>query len=279
MSLSNNSLYIVSTPIGNLEDITLRGINTLKKSDIILCEDTRRSLKLLSHLKIKKKLISYHKFNESKKILNIIEYIKQGKILSLISDAGTPLLSDPGRLLINECLKQNIKVVPIPGASSITTAMSVAGFRDQFIFYGFLPKSEIELEKTLKILTDYNFILIFFVPAIKINFYIKKFKIFFPGRRLMIGREMTKIHETFYRDEVDSIDFFKSPIKGELTVIISEKNKTKKPINKEKITHRVRKYLKKYSLKDTVDLILQTEKVNKKEVYQLCLKIKNEKNN
>jgi len=95
----------------------------------------------------------------------------------------------------------------------------------------------------------------------------------------MIGREMTKIHETFYRDEVDSIDFFKSPIKGELTVIISEKNKTKKPINKEKITHRVRKYLKKYSLKDTVDLILQTEKVNKKEVYQLCLKIKNEKNN
>ncbi len=279
MSLSNNSLYIVSTPIGNLEDITLRGINTLKKSDIILCEDTRRSLKLLSHLKIKKKLISYHKFNESKKILNIIEYIKQGKILSLISDAGTPLLSDPGRLLINECLKQNIKVVPIPGASSITTAMSVAGFRDQFIFYGFLPKSEIELEKTLKILTDYNFTLIFFVPAIKINFYIKKFKIFFPGRRLMIGREMTKIHETFYRDEVDSIDFFKSPIKGELTVIISEKNKTKKPINKEKITHRVRKYLKKYSLKDTVDLILQTEKVNKKEVYQLCLKIKNEKNN
>ena len=279
MKHQSNSLYIVSTPIGNLEDITLRGINTLKKSDIILCEDTRRSLKLLSHLKIKKKLISYHKFNESKKILNIIEYIKQGKILSLISDAGTPLLSDPGRLLINECLKQNIKVVPIPGASSITTAMSVAGFRDQFIFYGFLPKSEIELEKTLKILTDYNFTLIFFVPAIKINFYIKKFKIFFSGRRLMIGREMTKIHETFYRDEVDSIDFFKSPIKGELTVIISEKNKTKKTINKEKITHRARKYLKKYSLKDTVDLILQTEKVNKKEVYQLCLKIKNEKNN
>ena len=278
MSLSNNSLYIVSTPIGNLEDITLRGINTLKKSDIILCEDTRRSLKLLNHLKIKKKLISYHKFNESKKFAYIIEYIKQGKILSLISDAGTPLLSDPGRLLINECLKQNIKVVPIPGTSSITTAMSVAGFRDQFIFYGFLPKKEIELEKTLRILSDYNFTLIFFVPAIKINFYIKKFKIFFSGRRLMIGREMTKIHETFYRDEVDSIDFFKSPIKGELTVIISEKNKTKKPINKEKITHRVRKYLKKYSLKDTVDLILQTEKVNKKEVYQICLKLKNEKN-
>ena len=279
MSLSNNSLYIVSTPIGNLEDITLRGINTLKKSDIILCEDTRRSLKLLNHLKIKKKLISYHKFNESKKFVYIIEYIKQGKILSLISDAGTPLLSDPGRLLINECLKQNIKVVPIPGTSSITTAMSVAGFRDQFIFYGFLPKSEIELEKTLRILSDYNFTLIFFVPAIKINFYIKKFKIFFSGRRLMIGREMTKIHETFYRDEVDNIEFFKSPIKGELTVIVSEKKTTKKAIDREKIINRAKKYLKKYSLKDTVNLILQTEKVNKKEVYQICLKLKNEKNN
>ena len=279
MSLSNNSLYIVSTPIGNLEDMTLRGINTLKKSDIILCEDTRRSLKLLNYLKIKKKLISYHKFNESKKFVYIIEYIKQGKILSLISDAGTPLLSDPGRLLINECLKQNIKVVPIPGTSSITTAMSVAGFRDQFIFYGFLPKSEIELEKTLRILSDYNFTLIFFVPAIKINFYIKKFKIFFSGRRLMIGREMTKIHETFYRDEVDNIEFFKSPIKGELTVIVSEKKTTKKQIDREKIINKAKKYLKKYSLKDTVDLILQTEKVNKKEVYQLCLKLKNEKNN
>ena len=278
MSLSNNSLYIVSTPIGNLEDITLRGINTLKKSDIILCEDTRRSLKLLNHLKIKKKLISYHKFNESKKFAYIIEYIKQGKILSLISDAGTPLLSDPGRLLINECLKQNIKVVPIPGTSSITTAMSVAGFRDQFIFYGFLPKKEIELEKTLRILSDYNFTLIFFVPAIKINFYIKKFKIFFSGRRLMIGREMTKIHETFYRDEVDSIEFFKSPIKGELTVIVSEKKTTKKAVDRGKIINRAKKYLKKYSLKDTVDLILQTEKVNKKEVYQICLKLKNEKN-
>ncbi len=278
MTLSNYSLYIVSTPIGNLEDITLRAVNTLKKSDIILCEDTRRSLKLLNHFKIKKRLISYHKFNESKKILNIIEYIKQGKILSLISDAGTPLLSDPGRLLINECLKQNIKVVPIPGVSSITTAISASGFRDQFIFYGFLPKSEIELEKILKILADYNFSLIFFVPAIKINFYIKRFKIFFSGRKLMIGREMTKIHETFYRDEVDNINLFKGPIKGELTVIVSEKNKTNKPINKEKIIHRAKKYLKKYSLKDTVDLILQTEKVKKKELYQLCLDIKNEKN-
>ena len=142
MKLFSNSLYIVSTPIGNLDDITLRAIEVLKNSDIILCEDTRRSLKLLNHFNIKKKLISYHKFNEKKQISNIIRYINQGKILSLISDAGTPLLSDPGRILVNQCIDDKIKVVPIPGASSITTAMSVSGFTDQFLFYGFLPKTE-----------------------------------------------------------------------------------------------------------------------------------------
>ena len=140
MSLAYNNLYIVSTPIGNLDDITLRAINALKNSDLILCEDTRRSIKLLNHLNIKKKLISFHKFNERKKISFIIEYIKQGKILSLISDAGTPLISDPGRSLINECIKEKIEIIPIPGASSVISAMSVSGFSDQFIFYGFLPK-------------------------------------------------------------------------------------------------------------------------------------------
>ena len=126
MKLLSNHLYIVSTPIGNLEDITLRALEVLKKSDIILCEDTRHSLKLLNHFKIKKKLISYHKFNEKKQVSKIIEYINGGKILSLISDAGTPLLSDPGRLLVNQCIDNNINVVPVPGASSITTASRAA---------------------------------------------------------------------------------------------------------------------------------------------------------
>ena len=132
-------LYIVSTPIGNLDDITLRALEVLKNSDIILCEDTRRSIKLLNHYKIKKKLISYHKFNEQKKLANIIKYSKEGKILSLVSDAGTPLLSDPGRVLVNECVKNGIQVTPIPGVSSITASLSVSGFKDQFLFYGFLP--------------------------------------------------------------------------------------------------------------------------------------------
>ena len=124
----------------------------LKNSDIILCEDTRRSIKLLNHLKIKKKLISYHKFNEKKEISKVIEYVNQGKILSLISDAGTPLLSDPGRLLVNKCIENKIIVTPIPGASSITTAMSASGFRDQFLFYGFLPKKESDFSNSFSVL-------------------------------------------------------------------------------------------------------------------------------
>ena len=281
MKLLSNNLYIVSTPIGNLEDITLRALEVLKKSDIILCEDTRHSLKLLNHFKIKKRLISYHKFNEKKQLSNIIEHFKEGKILSLISDAGTPLLSDPGRLLVNACLKNRIQTIPIPGVSSITSALSVSGFKDQFLFYGFLPKTEKELEKTLSVLSKNEYTQVFFTLSNKINFYIRSFKKFYSGRKLMIAKEITKIHENFVRDSVDNFKQFKTPIKGELTIVISEDNKKEKEnkFDREKIVNKAKKYLKKYSLKDTVSLILETEKINKKEIYNLCLKIKkNEKN-
>ena len=279
MTLSLNNLYIVSTPIGNLDDITLRAIEVLKNSDIILCEDTRHSLKLLNHLKIKKKLVSYHKFNEKKQISTIIEYINQGKILSLISDAGTPLLSDPGRLLVNECIKNQVNVVPIPGVSSITSAMTVSGFKDQFLFYGFLPKTENELEKVLSSLSQNIFSQVFFIPALKINFYLKKFKQYFSGRKLLIAKEITKMHETFLREDIDNIKMFKTPLRGELTIVISDINTKNKLFNKEKIVNKAKKYLKKYSLKDTVELIMETEKISKKEVYKLCLKEKNENKN
>ena len=246
----------------------------LKKSDIILCEDTRRSSKLLNHLKIKKKLISYHKFNEKKMIDKVIEYLNEGKILSLISDAGTPSLSDPGRILIKICNKNNFKVIPIPGASSITSSMSVSGFRDQFLFYGFLPKKEKELEKILSSIYKLSFSQIFFIPANKINFYLNKFKKYYSGRKILIAREMTKLHETFYRNDIDKINMFKTSIKGELTVVISEKNIKDKTFNEEDIKNKARLFMKKYSLKDTVELIFKTEKINKKKIYKLCLELK-----
>jgi 16S rRNA (cytidine1402-2'-O)-methyltransferase len=280
MSIFNSGLYIVSTPIGNLDDITFRSLEILKKSDIILCEDTRRSLKLLNHYKIKKKLISYHKFNEKKELYKIIEYLNNGQILSLVSDAGTPTLSDPGLLLIKECIKENIKIFPIPGPSAITAAVSASGFDDKFLFYGFLPKTENELIKKINSLKNLDFSLVFFIPGIKINFYIKFFKNYFSGRDIFIAREISKIHETFYRDKIDTIIPFKNALKGELTIVIS-KNYT----NNEKeldldIVAEATEYLKKYSLKDVVELVSKKEKVSKKKVYEICLKIKkNEKNN
>ncbi len=277
MKLFSNHLYIVSTPIGNLEDITLRALNVLKNSDIILCEDTRRSIKLLSYYKIKKKLISCHKFNEKKQTESIIKYFNEGKILSLVSDAGTPLLSDPGRLLVNKCLENGINVTPIPGVSSITAAFSISGFNDKFLFYGFLPKTENELKKILTILSQNEYSLIFFIPSKKINFYLKNFKKFFSGRKILIAKEITKVHETFVRQDIDNLNLVKNNMKGELTIVISER-KNKISYDEKKIVNKIKKYLKKYSLRDTVSLILETEKINKKKIYELCLKIKNEKN-
>ena len=272
-----SGLYIVSTPIGNLEDITLRALNVLKNSDKVLCEDTRRSVKLLNHYNISKQLVSNHKFNEKKTASKIVEDIKSGQVVSMISDAGTPTISDPGLVLINECIKNKVKIFPVPGVSAATTAMSVSGFKDQYIFYGFLPKKQTAIEKELKRLKEYKFNLIFFIPAIKINFYIKIFKKYLHEREVFIGREMTKIHETFYRDELDKFSGFKENLKGELTVIISGKSEnyeSKIVINTKHLNNEIKQYLKKYSVKDVVNLISQKNNLSKKKIYDICLKLK-----
>ena len=277
MSTLNSGLYIVSTPIGNLDDITLRSLEVLKNSEIILCEDTRRSLKLLNHYKIKKKLLSYHKFNEQKELQKVIEYLNEGKILSLISDAGTPTLSDPGLLLVKECIEKNIKIYPVPGPSAITAAVSVSGFEDKFFFYGFLPKTEKDLIKTIHKLKDLDFSLLFFIPGKKINFYLKFFKEYFFGRDILIAREITKIHETFYREKLSTIKLFKTALKGELTVVISKIYINNESVADSEIINQAKKYLDKYSLKDVVELISKKEKISRKKVYNICLKIKNDK--
>ncbi len=275
MTNFNKGLYIVSTPIGNLEDISLRAIEILKNSDLILCEDTRHSLKLLNKFNIKSRLISYHKFNEKKSSNKIIQYLNEGKILSLISDAGTPVLSDPGNIIIQECIKYDHKVFTVPGPSAITAAVSLSGFGDKFLFYGFLPKTENELNKSLKKLNIEGFSLVFFVPAIKINFYIKHFKKYFSGRNIFIAREMTKNYETYYRQNIDSLNTFKTQLKGELTIVISPKIKNELlKTNYAKIEKQVIKYLKNYTVKDVVELMSKKEQIPKKIIYNLCIKNK-----
>ena len=272
----NSGLYLVSTPIGNMEDITLRALNVLKESDIILCEDTRRSGKLLSHLQIESTLWSYHKFNEKKVSKNIIESIKKNKIVSLISDAGTPTISDPGMILINKCIKENLNVCPIPGPSAVTSAVSVSGFSDQYLFYGFLTKKKNELNNVLKSLHNLDYSIVFFIPSSKINFYISQFKKYFFDRKIVIAKEMTKIYEEFIRGKVESIKSLSENLKGELTVVLSEKIKEKnikKEIN-ESVKIEIKKMLKKYSHKDVVEFISKKEDLQKRIVYNFCLKLK-----
>ena len=271
-----SGLYLVSTPIGNMEDITFRALNILKKSDMILCEDTRKSGKLLFYFQIKKKLLPYHKFNEKKISSRVIDSIRKDKVVSLISDAGTPTISDPGIILVNKCIDEKLSVHPIPGPSAITSAVSVSGFGDQYLFYGFLTKKENELDKTLSNLCDLDYAIVFFIPASKINFFLEKFKKYFFDRKILIAKEMTKIYEHLIREKVESIKAFSEGTKGELTVVLSSKIKKKhykKEIN-ESIKMEIKKMLKKYSHKDVVEFISRKENLPKKIVYDLCLKMK-----
>ena len=165
----SNGLYVVSTPIGNLKDITLRALDVLRHSNVILCEDTRVSKKLLSHYDIDKKVVSYHKFNEKKILENIIKSLKNNEVVSLISDAGTPTISDPGRLLIKRCVDEKILIVPIPGPSAITTSLSISGFSDQFYFHGFLSKTENSIKREFQMFKSFKCSVVFFISAKKIN--------------------------------------------------------------------------------------------------------------
>ena len=201
-------LYLVSTPIGNLKDITLRAIETLKNSDYILCEDTRVSQNLLKKYEIKVKLISNHKFNEKKNLSKIIKLLNDGAIISLISDAGTPGISDPGAVLIKECVKNNIDITPIPGASAVSTSISLSGFSEKFFFYGFFPEKKKEISEKFNELSNLDSSIVFFISSKKLNKSIPIIKNYFYGRQILICREMSKFYEEFLRFEVDELEYF-----------------------------------------------------------------------
>ena len=271
-----NGLYLVSTPLGNLKDITLRGIEVLQQSHYILCEDTRVSKNLLDKYQIKSKLISNHKFNEKKNVVKIIEYLKSGKIISLISDAGTPSISDPGSILVNECINNEIKIFPIPGPSAVASAVSISGFSDKFLFCGFLPDKKQQLDIELKKISQFENSLVFFISPKKINKIIPEIKKNFTGRKIVFCREITKMYEEFIRKNINELELFEKEPKGELTVVISEKK-----INKnlsEKLTesdmNMIKKMINKLSTKEITDILSQSTNVSKKEIYKYCLELK-----
>ena len=269
----NYGLYIVSTPIGNLSDITIRAINILENSDYILCEDTRISKKLLNRYKIKSKLISNHKFNEIKNLNKIIEFLKSEKIVSLVSDAGTPAISDPGRIIINECIKNKINIYPVPGPSAVSTAVSISGFSEKYFFYGFFPSKKKDLNNDLKSLSNIKGSIVFFISPNKINDSIEYLKTFFSGRKILIGREMTKFFEEYIRTDIDDLKPFHKTPKGELTLVISE-NINNLITFSETDKKKIKKMIKNSSVKDIVNLITEGKEISKKEVYNYCLSIK-----
>ena len=270
-------LYLVPTPIGNLKDITFRALETLRKSDFILCEDTRVSKNLLNKYKINTKLVSNHKFNEKKNLSKIIDILKKGLIVSMISDAGTPNISDPGNLLVNECLKNDIEIIPLPGPSAVTTALAASGFSDKFFFYGFFPEKNNEILKILETTKKLDSSIIFFISAKKINKIIPHLKKEFSGRKILICREMSKLFEEFIRLDVEELQLFKKNLKGELTIVISEQLNKKNSLELSESDKRtVKKMINKLSIKEITDLIHQNNRVSKKIIYKYCVDIKNE---
>tara|TARA_A100000164_G_C21819723_1_gene729734 strand:+ start:40 stop:900 length:861 start_codon:yes stop_codon:yes gene_type:complete len=276
---SKKGLYLIPTPIGNLGDITFRAIEILKNSDFILCEDTRVSKKLLDKFAIKIDLISNHKFNEKKNLTKIIKILKDNKLVSLISDAGTPGISDPGMILVNECVKQNIDVIPLPGPSAVTTAVSASGFNEKYLFYGFFPEKEKIIIEELENLKNLNFCLVFFISPKKINKIIPYLNTYFKDRKILICREISKYYEEYTRFNLGNLKLFEKEPKGELTIVISEKqlnNNTSQMIS-ESDKKSINIMLNKLSNKEIANVISKSSNVSKKEIYEYCVKLKNEK--
>ncbi|MDO4595002.1 MAG: 16S rRNA (cytidine(1402)-2'-O)-methyltransferase [Tissierellia bacterium] len=265
------SIYFVATPIGNLDDITLRALKVLKNVDIIACEDTRESSKLLNYYNINKKLISYHKFNESKQSENIIKKAKSGITFAIITDQGMPGISDPGHILIKKCQKEDVKYTVLPGASSILTALISSGFdNNKFSYYGFVPKKT----KERKILYDYleeeekTSILLETPHQLKKT--LEEFKKFFPERKLCIARELTKLYEEIKIFHLDDIDIDQLTLKGEFVLLLNGVEKKEKTVEdfKDDI---IDLYNNGTSTKDIVKKLKKQTGISKNEIYDYVL--------
>ncbi len=282
MNVNNNKfkpgLYCVATPIGNMGDISFRAIKILQQSDLILCEDTRITKKILQKFEINNQLVSNHKFNESKNLEKVMQILKNNKIVSLVSDAGSPAVSDPGRILVKECIKNKIDIFPIPGASAIIAALSVSGFSDNFYFCGFLPEKDNQVKKLFKNLSALESSIIFFISPNKLNKRIENIKEFFLNRDILICREMTKYHEEYIRTSVNELSNLNFSRKGEITFVISEIKKEKLSFKEleESDKKKINKLIKNMSIKDIVKKVSEDREISKKLIYNYCLEIKNE---
>lgn len=280
---NKGKLYIVGTPIGNLDDITIRAVNTLRNVDVILAEDTRQTLKLLNHFEISKHMISYHRHNEDDKIEKIVEILNSGKNLALVSDAGMPIISDPGQNLVKYLVKNNYDIEVVPGVTALITAIVKSGLDStRFTFEGFLSVNKKQRKERLKSLVNETRTIIFYEAPHKILSTLKDMYEYFGNRDICIARELTKIHEEYrytnFKDAIINIE--ENGIKGEIVLVISgasedkineEKNKEIEQINSLEL---VKEYMKNGDTKkDAIKKVAKLKGVNKDVVYKECLDI------
>ncbi len=271
-------LYLVATPIGNLEDITFRAIKILEEVDLIAAEDTRQTLKLLNHYKINKTLISYHRHNEDIKVDGLIKDLKEGKNIALVSDAGTPVISDPGEVIVKNAIKENIKIIPIPGACALINALITSGLDTrEFSFYGFLPiNKKLRKDKLEEIKKENKTIILYEAPH-KLNNTLVDLEKIIEDRQVVIARELTKIHEEFIRGTVKEImEKYPEP-RGEHIILIQgssikAKDEESEMLNNMTIKEHYNYYEKQGLTKnEIIKKIAKDRKVNKNEIYKMFI--------
>ena len=267
-------LYVVATPIGNLEDITLRAINILKEVDLIAAEDTRHTLKLLNHLNISKTLISYHRHNENIKTDILIKELKQGKSIALVSDAGTPGICDPGEEVIKKCIEEDIKVISIPGPCALINALICSGLdTKEFVFIGFLSLNKKNRKEKLKEIENITKTIILYEAPHKLEKTLKDLKEIIGNRKIVLARELTKIHEEYIREDINSLMEKAKDIKGEIVLIIEGAEKKEESDLLELSLEEHYEYYKQKGLnkKEIIKQIAKDRNVNKNEIYQKFL--------
>ena len=264
----SGKLYLIPTPIGNLDDITIRAINTLKEVDYLLCEDTRESMKLLKHFDINKKLIACHEYNEDKIKLNILNDLKNGKNIGLITDQGSPIISDPGYVLTRFLIENNITVISLPGATSFVPALTSSGLNPSpFIFYGFLNSKESKMKEELKKLKNVKYTIIFFEAVHRIENTLKVMRDILGNRKISISRELSKLHEEIYYGDLDSACIEYVDKKGEFVIVVEGNNEE---VNYEDldIVEHVKMYLDDNNEMDAIKIVAKERGVSKSEIYK-----------
>ena len=280
----NGTLYIVGTPIGNLKDITLRAIETLQNVDIILAEDTRQTLKLLNHLNVKKQMFSYHRHNEKEKINQVVQLLDEGKNVALVSDAGMPIISDPGQELVQFLVENNYKIEVIPGVTAITTAIVKSAIDStRFAFEGFLSVNKKQRRERLESIVNETRTIIFYEAPHKLLYTLKDLLASLGDRNICVARELTKLYEEFIYDTISDVikRVEDKPLKGEIVIIIEGKNEQELKEENNKIytdkssIELVKEYMESgIDKKEAIKKAAKMKCVNKNEVYKECISIK-----